>query len=86
MLNSQTWLSTVTEMVVAVTNQKAVPSIEFSTTEGNFEPTKEVEDTVLDLLRPFTEGSGERDASSSIIMTLLIAQTRTEWQKEPSAE
>ena len=51
--------------VVEVTKKKAVPSIEFSSAKGNFEREKEVEDTLLDLLNPFTEGSEEHDASSS---------------------
>ena len=51
--------------MVAVTKQKAVPSIEFSTAKGNLERAKEVEDTMLDPLEPFSEGPEEYDASSS---------------------
>ena len=51
--------------VVAVTKQKTLPSIEFSLVKGNFERENEVEDTMLDLLKPFTEGLEEDDASSS---------------------
>ena len=51
--------------MVAVTKQKAVPSIEFSTATGNLEREKEVEDTMLDPLEPFSEGPEEYDASSS---------------------
>ena len=43
-------------LVVAVTKQKAVPSIEFSTSKGNVEREQEVEDTMLDLLNSCTEG------------------------------
>ena len=50
----------------ADTTQKAVPSIEFSTAKGNLEREQEVEDTMLDLLQPCTQGSQERDASSQI--------------------
>ena len=39
--------------VVAVIKQNAVPSIEFSSASGNFERWKEVEDTMMDLLKPF---------------------------------
>ena len=38
--------------MVAVTKQKAEPSIEFSTAKGNLEREQEVEDTMLDLLQP----------------------------------
>ena len=51
--------------VVAVTKQKAVPSIEFSSGTGNFEP-ETMEDTMLDLVQPFTEGLEVFDVSSSI--------------------
>ena len=51
--------------VVAVTKQKAVPSIEFLPDKGNFEREKEVEDTMLDLSKPFTEGLEEYYVSSS---------------------
>ena len=51
--------------MVAVTKQKGVPSIEFSTAEGNLEREKEAEDTMLDLLQPLKTGTQERDASSS---------------------
>ena len=51
--------------MVAVTAQKAVPSIAFSTAKGNLEREQEMEDTMLDLTQPFTEGLEERDASSS---------------------
>ena len=51
--------------MVAVIKQKAVPSIEFSTAKGHLEREQEVEDTMLDLLQPFTEGLEERDAYSS---------------------
>ena len=50
---------------VAVTKQKAVHSIDFSTAKGNFEREKEVEDTMLDLLKLLREGLQERAASSS---------------------
>ena len=50
--------------MVAVTKQKAAPSIEFSTAKGNLEREQEVEDTMLDLLQPCTQGLQERDASS----------------------
>ena len=40
----------------ADTTQKAVPTIEFSTAKGNFERKQAVEDTMLDLLQPFTQG------------------------------
>ena len=40
--------------MVAVSKQKVVASIEFSSAKGNFEREKEVEDTMLDLLKPFT--------------------------------
>ena len=53
--------------MIAVTQQMEVPSIEFSTAKGNFEREQEDEDTILDLLQPFTEGSEERDASSSTL-------------------
>ena len=46
----------------AMIEQKAVPSIEFSTAKRNLERENEVEDTMLDLLQPFTEGIQERDA------------------------
>ena len=42
--------------MVAVTKEKAVPSIEFSTAKGNLEREQEVEETMLDLLKSFTEG------------------------------
>ena len=42
-------------LVVAVTKQKAVPSSEISSAKGNFEREQEVEDTMLDQLKPFTE-------------------------------
>ena len=42
--------------MVAVTQQKSVPSIEFSTVKGNLEREQEVEDTMLDLLQQFAEG------------------------------
>ena len=51
--------------MVAMTEQKAVPSIEFSKAKGNLERDKEVEDTMLDPLEPFSEGPEEHDASSS---------------------
>ena len=51
--------------MVAVTEQKAVPSVGFSKAEGNLEREKEVEDTIVDLLQPCKEGLEERDASSS---------------------
>ena len=51
--------------MVAVTKRQGVPSIEFSTAEGNLEREKEAEDTMLDLLQPFTTGTQERYASSS---------------------
>ena len=51
--------------MVAMTEQKAVTSIEFSTAKGNLEREKEVEDTMLDPLEPFAEGPEEYDASSS---------------------
>ena len=38
--------------MVAVSNQKAAPSIEFSTAKGNYVREQEVEDTMLDLLQP----------------------------------
>ena len=47
------------------TKHKAVPSIEFSTAMGNLEREQEVDDTMLDLLQPFTEGLEEQVASSS---------------------
>ena len=50
---------------VAVTKQKAVQSIDFSTARRNFEREKEVEDTMLDLLKLVTEGLQERTAYSS---------------------
>ena len=40
-------------------------SIEFLTVKGNFERDKEVEDTMLDLLKPFTEVLEEQVASPS---------------------
>ena len=46
-------------------NRNTVPSIEFSAAKGNVERKKEVEDTMLDPLEPFTEGPDEHDASSS---------------------
>ena len=49
----------------AVTEQKAVPSIKFSSAKGNFEREKEMEDTMLLLLKLFTEGLQEYYASSS---------------------
>ena len=52
--------------MIAVTKQKAVPSVEFSSAKGNFfEREKDVEDTMLDLLKSFPDGLEERDASSS---------------------
>ena len=51
--------------IVAVTKQKAVPSIELSPATENFEREKEVEDAMLDLLKPFTKELKENDASSS---------------------
>ena len=51
--------------MVAVTKQKAVPSIEFSTPKENLEREQEVKDAMLDLLQLLTEGLKERDASSS---------------------
>ena len=51
--------------VVAVTKQKAVPSIEFSSAKESVEREK-VEDTMLDQFQTKTEGSEEeRDASLS---------------------
>ena len=50
---------------VAVTRQKAVPSIELSPATGDFEREKEVEDTMLDPLKPFAKKLKENDASSS---------------------
>ena len=47
--------------VVAVTKQKATPSIEFSTARGNFEQAKEVDDTLWYLLQPYT-GLEEQDS------------------------
>ena len=52
--------------VVAVTKQQAVPSSEFSPATGNLEREAEVEDAMLDLLKPLTEGLKEYDVSSSI--------------------
>ena len=51
--------------VVAVTKQKVVPSIEFSSAKGNFESGQGVEDTMMDLFKPFREGSDVHDASYS---------------------
>ena len=51
--------------MVSVYKQDAVPFIVFSSVKGNFEGEKEVEDTMLDLLKPFPEGFQERDGSSS---------------------
>ena len=51
--------------MVAFAKQKAVASIEFSTSNWNFEREQEVEDTMLDLLKPFAEGLEERNAFSS---------------------
>ena len=42
--------------MVAVTKQEAVPSMEFSTAKGNLEREQEVEDTMLELLQPFSQG------------------------------
>ena len=39
--------------------------MEFSTAKGHHEREQEVEDTMLDLLQPLTEGLEERDAYSS---------------------
>ena len=39
--------------------------MEFSTAKGNLEREQEVEDTMLELLQPFSQGSEERYASSS---------------------
>ena len=50
--------------MVAVTKRQGVPSVEFSTAEGNLEREKEAEDTMLDLLQPFTTGTQKRYASS----------------------
>ena len=53
--------------VVAVTKQKTVPSMEFSAAKGNLEREQEVEDTMLDLLKPFTERLKEYDVYSSTL-------------------
>ena len=50
--------------VYAVTEQKTAPSIASSSPKRDFEREKEVEDTMLDLVKPFTEGLKEQDASS----------------------
>ena len=50
---------------IAVTKQKAVPSIEFSTAGENLERVKEVEDTMLDPWEPCAEGPEDFDASST---------------------
>ena len=50
--------------MVAVTKQKAAPSIRSSSAKGDFEREKEVDDTMLDLLKTFLEGLEEDDSSS----------------------
>ena len=50
---------------VAVTHQRVVPCIEFSSAKGNFDREKELEDTMLDLLAPFTDGLKEDVACPS---------------------
>ena len=73
--------------VVAVTKQKAVPSIEFSSAKGNLEREKEVEDTMLGMSEPFTEGL-ERYASSSTSTAWgdpkHAISRKTSWRQPPS--
>ena len=51
--------------VVAGSRKKAVPFIELCQPKETLSEKKEVVDTMLDLLKPFTKGSQECDVSSS---------------------
>ena len=48
-----------------VPDKKKVPSNEISSATGNCEREKNVEDTLMELLEPFTDGLEEDDADSS---------------------